>query len=415
MKKTVKQTKRMVPLKKTSKLVRKVKLKVTRKVVGPNRQSHSVVLDPQAEYRRKRPFTFIDLFCGIGGFHIAFHEQGGECVFASDWDKYSQKTYGANFPGTRLEGDITKVDFEEDIPKGFDVLCAGFPCQPFSLAGVSKKNSLGRKHGFDDERQGNLFFHIADILAVHEPPAFVLENVKNLKSHDKGNTFRRIMRILKEDLGYHVVDPRIIDAKAYVPQHRERIFIVGFKDEQAMNSFQWPEMSEAPFPKLNKVLSTGPVDDRYTLTDHLWRYLQNYKAKHEAAGNGFGFSLVGPNDIARTLSARYHKDGSEILIDQGPLKNPRRLTPDECRKLMGFPKGFKIEGIVSDTQAYRQFGNSVVVPVVSAIAASVMQALREPVEKRPVLQMEFREPKVADLGTEVRIRAKAARVTDITV
>jgi DNA (cytosine-5)-methyltransferase 1 len=347
------------------------------------RRVPAAVHEPEVVYKRAGGFKFIDLFCGIGGFHLGFSKQGGECVFASDWDKYSQKTYADNFPDTPLNGDITKVPIAE-IPE-HNVLCAGFPCQPFSIAGVSKKNSLGRKHGFEDERQGNLFFNIAAILEHHRPEAFVLENVKNLKSHDKGNTFKVIHEILTKDLGYHV-HYRIIDAQSLVPQHRERIFIVGFRDER---SFEWPEMPKEG-PKLGDILD-NKVPEKYTLTDHLWQYLQNYAAKHKAAGNGFGFGLVGPNDVARTLSARYHKDGSEILINQGKGKNPRRLTIRECARLMGYPEAYKMDK-VSDTQAYRQFGNSVVVPVVERVAAAVIAALSRPVLSAPELAMEYGEP-----------------------
>jgi DNA (cytosine-5)-methyltransferase 1 len=393
MKKPQKQAKRKAPLKKTSKLVRKVELKAKSAPKSKVPGSNSVVREPVAHYTLKAhapingSHRFIDLFCGIGGFHRAFENQGGHCVFASDWDKYSQVTYKANFPDTPLIGDITKVPVEE-IPE-HDVLCAGFPCQPFSLAGVSKKNSLGRKHGFEDERQGNLFFNIAAILDHHRPPAFVLENVKNLKSHDKGRTFKTIHEILTKDLGYHVYY-KIIDAQSVVPQHRERIFIVGFREPRF---FEWPEFPKEG-PKLGEILESR-VPEKYILTEHLWKYLQNYAAKHKAAGNGFGFSRVGPNDIARTLSARYHKDGSEILISRGKDQIPRRLTPRECARLMGYPEAHKI--IVSDTQAYRQFGNSVVVPVVERLAKAVINALHEPVLDRAPLVMQYGEPVAADV------------------
>lgn len=311
-------------------------------------------------------YKFIDLFCGIGGFRIAFENVGCECVFSSDKDKFSRQTYEANF-GEMPYGDIYDVKNEE-IPK-FEILCAGFPCQPFSLAGVSKKNSLGRKHGFEDELQGNLFSEIVRILET-KPSAFVLENVKNLKSHDEGRTFETICYYLEEKLNYKIFH-RIIDGQSLVPQHRERIFIVGFKNEAT--KFEWPEFPQHG-PKLNTILSSR-VDDKYILSDKLWTYLQNYAAKHRAAGNGFGYGLVSGTDISRTLSARYHKDGSEILISRGHGKNPRRLTPNECKLLMGFPDDFKFP--VSDTQAYRQCGNSVVVPVVKAIAASVVDALKK--------------------------------------
>jgi DNA (cytosine-5)-methyltransferase 1 len=354
------------------------------------RRLPSVVEEPVFEYQIKPRFKFIDLFCGIGGFHIAFSKQGGQCVFASDWDKYAQISYEANH-GVKPVGDITQVPVAK-IP-AHTVLCAGFPCQPFSIAGVSKKNSLGRKHGFDDERQGNLFFNIAAILDHHRPEAFVLENVKNLRSHDKGNTFRVIMDILRNKLGYHVVEPRIIDAKPWVPQHRERIFIVGFRDEAARDRFQWPK-PPALGPKLEKVLQDR-VPEKYTLTDHLWSYLQNYAAKHKAAGNGFGYGLVGPDDVARTLSARYYKDGSEILVRQGRGRNPRRLTPEECALLMGY-EDFNI--VVSDTQAYRQFGNSVVVPVVEAIARSVSAALSLSADSGATRSLKERSPHLTEVA-----------------
>ena len=353
-----------------------------------------VVCDNGADYGSSssdsKQLRFIDLFCGIGGFRYAFEKAGCKCVFSSDWDKYSQQTYEANF-GERPHGDIHSVAVA-DIPK-FDILCAGFPCQPFSLAGVSKKNSLGRKHGFDDEKQGNLFFSIADILANHNPPAFVLENVKNLQSHDGGRTFNIIYRTLTEELGYHVYY-KIIDARSFVPQHRERIFIVGFKPNKF---FEFPILPKAN-PKLASILDRD-VPEKYTLTDHLWEYLQNYAKKHQDAGHGFGFGLVTGNDVARTLSARYHKDGSEILISQGVGKNPRRLTPQECRRLMGYPEGFKIP--VSDTQAYRQFGNSVVMPVVASIAKEVVASLGQPANFTPDLVLQLAEKK-----TGVKIEAR---------
>lgn len=338
-------------------------------------RSKNVLLEDAASYGHKsttgnEPFKFIDLFCGIGGFRIAFEKVGGKCVFSSDWDKFSQLTYEANF-GERPHGDIHSVAVA-DIP-AHDILCGGFPCQPFSIAGVSKKNSLGRLHGFDDAKQGNLFFSIADIIDYHKPAAFVLENVKNLKSHDKGRTFDVIYRTLTEALGYTVYT-KIIDAKSVVPQHRERIFLVGFRE---WRDFEFPKFPEHG-PKLHSILESNP-DPKYTLTDHLWNYLQNYAAKHKEAGNGFGFGLVTGEDTTRTLSARYHKDGSEILIAQKG-KNPRRLTPRECARLMGYPDSFKL--IVSDTQAYRQFGNSVVVPIVERIAQAVKKALSRPVGER---------------------------------
>lgn len=327
-------------------------------------------------------FRFIDLFCGIGGFRIAFERAGGECVFSCDWDRFSQQTYEANF-GERPYGDIRGLEIA-DIPP-FDVLCAGFPCQPFSLAGVSKKNSLGRKHGFEDEKQGNLFSSIAKILDHHRPSAFVLENVKHLHRHDKGRTYEVIYNTLTRELGYDV-HAAIIDAQSVVPQHRERIFLVGFDQPTGFEFPAYPTRG----PTLATVLESQ-VADKYTLSNHLWAYLQNYAKKHQAAGNGFGFSVFTGDDVARTLSARYHKDGSEILVSQGPNKNPRRLTPRECARLMGFPKKFKIP--VSDTQAYRQFGNSVVVPVVERIAKRVIATLRNDKNPAPVFKLTPFEPK----------------------
>lgn len=322
-------------------------------------------------------FRFIDLFAGIGGLRIGFEQAGGTCVFTSEWNKFANLTYAANFPNDDhdIEGDITKIDASA-IPE-HDVLLAGFPCQPFSIAGVSKKNALGRAHGFADETQGTLFFDVVRILRYHKPRAFLLENVKNLVSHDKGNTFRVIMHALDE-LGYYV-DHKVIDARNWVPQHRERIFLAGFRKDTGIRfTLDAVDIPDGARPKLADILE-AEVADKYTLTDHLWQYLQNYAAKHKAAGNGFGFGLCGPYDVARTLSARYYKDGSEILIDQGQNRNPRRLTPRECARLMGFDRPgsndpWKIP--VSDTQAYKQFGNAVAAPVAIAVAAAMAPYLK---------------------------------------
>lgn len=327
-------------------------------------------------------FTFIDLFAGIGGMRLAFEKQGGKCVFTSEWDAYARKTYAANFhdgPEHVFAGDITTVH-EQDVPD-HDVLLAGFPCQPFSIAGVSKKNALGRPHGFADKTQGTLFFDVARIIAEKRPKAFLLENVKNLVSHDKGRTFSTIIDVLSNELGYKVVS-KVINGKHFVPQHRERIIIVGFREDVG---FDWSDLDLPEFdtaPRLASILhkqdgsepvewnclegKSGKVTANYTLTDKLWAYLQNYAAKHREKGNGFGFGLVTGKDTTRTLSARYYKDGSEILVSQGAKKNPRRLTPRECARLMGFDDTFRIP--VSDTRAYKQFGNSVVVPVIAEVA-----------------------------------------------
>lgn len=306
-------------------------------------------------------FSFIDLFAGIGGMRLAFEGAGGHCVYSNEWNKYSQQTYFANF-GEQPDGDITKVD-AGTIPD-HDILVAGFPCQPFSIAGVSKKQSLGRATGFEDKTQGTLFFDICRILKVKRPKAFMLENVKNLKSHDRGRTFKVIAEALDE-LDYEIFHA-VLDGQNYVPQHRERILIVGFDRKRYGNnvSFSFDITPAEPKPVIKNILEQE-VDKKYTLTDKLWTYLQNYAAKHRAAGNGFGYGIADPEGISRTLSARYYKDGSEILIGQDKM-NPRRLTPRECARLQGFPDDFIIP--VSDTQAYKQFGNSVVVPLMTNVA-----------------------------------------------
>ena len=348
------------------------------------RESVIRLLNMEIERRRdagdgEKTFTFIDLFAGIGGLRRAMESAGGRCIFTSEWDKYAQQTYMANFPDNRLPvGDIREVE-AEDIP-AHDVLVAGFPCQPFSIAGVSKKNALGRAHGFDDETQGTLFFDVLRILMHHRPAGFMLENVKNLKSHDKGRTFEVIRRKLTEELGY-TLETRIIDAGHFVPQHRERIVMVGFREATGF-SFDDVHLPTYGTKRLRHILhpengteqpeghfTVGPdavVSDKYTLTDKLWAYLQGYAAKHKAKGNGFGFGMVDGDSISRTLSARYYKDGSEILVSRGEGNNPRRLTPRECARLMGYPDDFRIR--VSDTQAYKQFGNSVAVPVFAEVA-----------------------------------------------
>lgn len=316
-------------------------------------------------------FTFIDLFAGIGGFRMALQNLGGECVFSSEWDKYSKQTYRANF-GDIPFGDITSDETKSFIPKKFDILCGGFPCQPFSIAGVSKKNSLGRKHGFDDIKQGNLFFHIAEIIEKHRPKAFFLENVKNLVSHDKGNTFKVIKETL-EGLGYSF-DRRILDGKYFVPQHRERTIMVGF-DKKVFGkdiSFDFDKVILPEAKHKMKDILEKKVNPKYTLSEHLWNYLQNYAKKHKEKGNGFGYGLVDLNGISRTMSARYHKDGAEILIPQ-INKVPRRLTPKEAAALLGYPKNFEIP--VSDTQSYRQFGNSVVMPLIQAVGEKIIETL----------------------------------------
>ena len=317
-------------------------------------------------------FTFIDLFAGMGGFRLAMQSQGGKCVFSSEWNVYSQKTYFSNF-GDMPFGDITKEVTKSFIPDKFDVLCAGFPCQPFSIAGVSKKKSLGRETGFKDKTQGTLFFDVADIISRHRPKAFFLENVKNLTSHDKGNTFRVIYDTLKE-LRYSV-HYLVMDGQTYVPQHRERIMIVGLDEDVygGKETFTFPEQHEAT-RSVKEILDPN-IAPKYTLSDKLWAYLQSYAEKHRAKGNGFGYGLVDLNGITRTLSARYYKDGSEILIPQGDGKNPRRLSPRECARLMGYPDAYRIDR-VSDVQAYRQCGNSVIVPLITAVSEQIIKTLQ---------------------------------------
>ncbi|MFC0282506.1 DNA (cytosine-5-)-methyltransferase [Camelimonas abortus] len=325
---------------------------------------------------RLAPFRFIDLFAGIGGLRLGFEAIGGRCVFTSEWDPAARKTYQANFRDNHeLAGDIRAYSADPDRVPEHDVLLAGFPCQPFSIAGVSKKNALGRPHGFLCDTQGTLFFDTARIIAHHRPAAFVLENVRNLVSHDRGRTFATIMHVLSSELGYHV-QSRIINARHWVPQNRERIFIVGFRERTGfdMAALQPPEGG----PTLGDILQPHyEVDAKYTLSPKLWAYLQAYRARHAARGNGFGYGLFGPGDVARTLSARYYKDGSEILIAQ-PGGRPRRLTPLECARLMGFERGDRRWIIpVSDTQAYRQFGNAVAPPVVEFLAAAMQPWLAQ--------------------------------------
>lgn len=350
-------------------------------------------------------FKFVDLFAGIGGLRRGFRGFNGECVFTAEWDQHACRTYRANFGDIhRIDWDVSKIDAEK-LPD-HDLLLAGFPCQPFSLAGVSKKNSLGRAHGFLDKTQGTLFFDVVRILGEKKPAAFLLENVKNLRSHDGGRTYA-IIRGALDELGYDVHDD-VIDSSPWVPQKRQRIFFAGFKRQV---DFSFRKMAVPPIgPRLREILHSADeepearftkrvrgrtiVDQRYTLSEHLWKYLQDYAAKHRAAGNGFGCSVFGPDDVSRTLSARYHKDGSEILIAQKG-KPPRRLTPRECARLMGFDREgvdrFVIPDSISDTQAYRQFGNAVVVPVVEELAKLIVPRMLHPEKfpRKPAAQYEL--------------------------
>lgn len=378
---------------------------------------------PPAKHQ-KPDFDFIDLFAGIGGIRRGFELAGGRCVFTSEWEKQAVRTYKANHysdpDAHSFNDDIRKVTLSnqanasakqvaqsvnQHIPD-HDVLLAGFPCQPFSIAGVSKKNALGRAHGFECKTQGTLFFDVAKIIEIKRPLAFVLENVKNLKSHDKGRTFKVIIEALDE-LGYWVADvnvndkadPKIIDGQHFVPQHRERIVLVGFRRDLNVHEGFTLRDIKTLYPKkkpsLGEILEPD-VDEKYVLTPKLWEYLFNYAIKHKAKGNGFGYGLTRPSDITRTLSARYYKDGSEILIDRGfdPTKDffdprnmanrPRRLTPRECARLMGYdrPDGCDFRIPVSDMQAYKQFGNSVVVPVFTAVAQLMKPRIREAIKVR---------------------------------
>ena len=314
--------------------------------------------------------TFIDLFAGIGGTRIALERAGAKCVYSVELDRFASTTYEANH-GAVDAGDVRLV-MPKDLP-AFHILVAGFPCQPFSIAGVSKKQSLGRKHGFLDETSGTLFFEIARIAKAKRPAALILENVKNLNTHDSGKTMKVIVATL-EEIGYQV-KTKVLDGGLWVPQHRERTYIVALRKDLAKT--QEYEFSELP-PRTSMVLADILEKDRdltkYVLSDKLWTYLRAYAAKHRAAGNGFGYGLAKPDSITRTLSARYYKDGSEILVDRGPRKRPRRLTPRECARLMGFPETFKI--VCSDTAAYKQFGNSVVIPAVEYVARPLVKLLK---------------------------------------
>lgn len=334
---------------------------------------------------------FIDLYAGIGGIRFAFEAYGNNCVFSSEWNKYSQITYNA-FHGDIPFGDIHEIeDIEMQIPK-HDLLTAGFPCQPFSLAGVSKKNSLGRLHGFEDPTQGTEFFKVKEILRIKQPACFLLENVKNLKSHDKGKTYKTICKALDE-VGY-TFDSKIIDASHWVPQHRERIFFIGFRNDLEVSKQEiknlFPEPPKQRIYSLEDIIT--PEDelnelygDKYTLGTGTWNALKRHKKNHLKKGNGFGFNMITKpfaDKVTRTMSARYHKDGAEILLEQeGEL--PRRITPLEACKLQGFPEecykffNGEVEQPVSDSQIYKQFGNSVAVPVLSATAENMMNFIRE--------------------------------------
>ena len=322
-------------------------------------------------------FKFIDLFAGIGGFRMAMQNLGGKCVYTSEWDKYSKKTYEANY-GEIPFGDITSPETKSYVPENFDVLCAGFPCQAFSIA--------GRRGGFEDTR-GTLFFDVAEIIKNHRPKAFFLENVKGLRNHDKGKTLATILHTLREDLDYYVPDPEIINAKNYgVPQNRERIFIVGFRKDLQIDSFAYPEQQEEK-PVLEDILEEETVSVKYYISDTYLNTLKKHRARHEAKGNGFGYEIIKKDGVANAvvcggMGRERNLVRDERLTDFTPVTKikgrvnreyVRRTTPREWARLQGFPDSFKI--IVSDVQAYKQFGNSVAVPAIQATAAEVIKRI----------------------------------------
>lgn len=326
----------------------------------------------------KPKFKFIDLFAGIGGFRMALQNLQGKCVFTSEWDKYSKQTYRANF-GEIPFGDITKSSTKNYIPNDFEVLCAGFPCQAFSIA--------GKRGGFEDTR-GTLFFDVAEIIKTKQPKAIFLENVKGLRNHDKGKTLATILNVLREDLGYYVPEPQIINAKEFgVPQNRERIFIVGFHKETNITDFQYPEPEEYK-STLDDILEEQEVSVKYYLSDVYLQTLKNHRARHESKGNGFGYAII-PNDgIANAVVCGgmgrernlVHDDRLTNFIPVTKISGQvnregiRKMTPREWARLQGYPDNFKI--VVSDAQAYKQFGNSVAVPAIQATANQIIKKLR---------------------------------------
>ena len=336
-------------------------------------------------------FRYAELFAGIGGFHLGLKSLGGQNVFASEWDKHAAQTYLDWYPHVNLDTrDVRTIDIDKDIPM-HDVLCGGFPCQPFSVAGVSKKNSLGRAHGFEDERQGNLFFTIASVIEAKRPKIVFLENVKNLRSHDKGNTWKTIQTVL-EELGY-LVHSSIIDAAAWVPQHRERLFIVAFdlaaEFKLDPSDFSFPNRDSGDYPRFADILDPE-VDGNLELSEGLWSYLQKYAEKHKELGNGFGFQIARPDGVSRTLSARYYKDGSEILISDDKMSRPRKLSYEEAKRLMGFSGEFEkyssgasaFRQVGSYSQSLKQFGNAVVPKVVQEIGREFISHLELPSDRR---------------------------------
>ncbi len=327
---------------------------------------------------KKPKFKFIDLFAGIGGFRLALQNLGGKCVFTSEWDKYSKKTYKANF-GELPFGDITKTSTKSYIPDGFDVLCAGFPCQAFSIA--------GKRGGFEDTR-GTLFFDVAEIIKAKKPKAIFLENVKGLRSHDKGKTLSTILNVLREDLGYYVPEPQIINAKQFgVPQNRERIFIVGFRNDLEINDFEYPQ----PFkekPTIDDILEDDVVSVKYYLSETYIETLRRHRKRHESKGNGFGYEIIANDGIANAVVCGGMGRERNLVLDDRltdftPVTNIkgevnkegiRKMTPREWARLQGFPDKYNI--VVSDAQAYKQFGNSVAVPAIQATAKNIIQKIK---------------------------------------
>lgn len=323
-------------------------------------------------------FKFIDLFAGIGGFRLALQNLEGKCVYSSEWDKYSKQTYKANF-GEIPFGDITQAETKSYIPDEFDVLCAGFPCQAFSIA--------GKRGGFEDTR-GTLFFDVAEIIKEKKPKAIFLENVKGLRNHDKGKTLATILNVLREDLNYFVPEPQILNAKEFgVPQNRERIFIVGFRKDLGIDDFQYPKVKDKSMV-LNDILEEEEVSVKYYLSTRYLQTLKEHRARHESKGNGFGYEIIPNTGIANAVVCGGMGRERNLVYDDRltnfkPITNIkgevnregiRKMTPREWARLQGYPDNFKI--IVSDAQAYKQFGNSVAVPAIQATAEKIIEKLR---------------------------------------
>jgi DNA (cytosine-5)-methyltransferase 1 len=329
---------------------------------------------------KKPKFTFIDLFAGVGGFRLAMQNLGGECVFSSEWDKEAQKTYYANF-GEIPFGDITKEETKKWIPKSFDILCAGFPCQAFSIA--------GKRGGFNDTR-GTLFYDVAEIIKRHKPKAVFLENVKGLANHDKGRTLATILNVLREDLQYYVPEPEIVNAKYFgVPQNRERVYIVGFRSDMNVKDFLYPEQNEIT-AAVEDIIEEKVVDAKYYMSTQYLKTLVEHKARHESKGNGFGYEILKKDGVANAIVVGGMGRERNLVIDKR-LKNftpttkikgevnregVRRLTPREWARLQGFPDHYVIDK-VADASAYKQFGNSVAVPAIQATAELIIEKIQK--------------------------------------